>query len=283
MNKTKQIWANWDTQITLQPNYIFSSNNNNIEYSSMVTNTSNNNTLIDPQTGNTAEDNNITSFKTFNQQCGGDIDLTDLNSLELVQIQNAGLKNLNITGLSSLNDILCQNNNLKVLNCIDASDLKHLYCSGNQLETLNMNHANKLETLECQNNNLSDLLFSNEAPIKQLLCGNNNLKTLNVSGLKKLVFLDCSFNSLETLIGLKDLDITIDDIDKKIQHSYLDLKNRRHININNNNFSKLTLNSILSELPNNEHNFYWVIRIKGNPGSDTCDKSIATNKGWSVE
>jgi hypothetical protein len=49
---------------------------------------------------------------------------------------------------------------------------------------------------------------------------------------------------------------------------------------NNNQLSASALNALFSSLPTINEGDEGQIIINGNPGEDTCDKSIAINKGW---
>jgi hypothetical protein len=53
------------------------------------------------------------------------------------------------------------------------------------------------------------------------------------------------------------------------------------LNCSNNKFSETTLNALFETL-HNEAIDYKYIDIKGNQGTDTCDKTIAEEKGWEV-
>ena len=52
-------------------------------------------------------------------------------------------------------------------------------------------------------------------------------------------------------------------------------------NLQSNNFDGDTLNSIMNRLPTTDGTS-CKLTITGNPGVDTCDITIAENKGWTV-
>lgn len=55
----------------------------------------------------------------------------------------------------------------------------------------------------------------------------------------------------------------------------------------NNNLISAALNKIFADLPQgkrlSDYPYKSKIYIYGNPGTDTCDKSIAEKKGWKVK
>ncbi len=54
----------------------------------------------------------------------------------------------------------------------------------------------------------------------------------------------------------------------------------RTIEIDRNNFSAEALNNLFKSLPQHEEGYQASLYISNNPGAETCDKSIAENKGW---
>lgn len=61
-----------------------------------------------------------------------------------------------------------------------------------------------------------------------------------------------------------------------------------HLTCHNNKLSASALNKIFDDLPQGKkvNDGYYnqsTIYIYNNPGTNTCDKSIATNKGWRVQ
>ena len=98
----------------------------------------------------------------------------------------------------------------------------------------------------------------------------NDLTTLDVSGLKALEYLECDYNNLTSL-----------DIKGCSSLTYVDCSH--------NKLSAEALNEIFNDLP---QGITWtdkygdklqsIIYFDRNPGSNTCDKSIAEKKGWKV-
>ena len=96
-------------------------------------------------------------------------------------------------------------------------------------------------------------------------CSNTGLTSLNVSGATALKKLDCSENRLTSL-----------DVSKNTA-----LKTLRCMN---NLIGPASLNDLFGTLNNNPlpPNERKDIIISGNPGRETCNKNIATEKGWEV-
>ena len=109
--------------------------------------------------------------------------------------------------------------------------------------------------------NLSSLEINEKSSLTTLYCSHTGLSDLDVSGCDALNELDCSFNQL----------------------SRLDMRNNIHLNIlycQSNLLSAEALNALFNSLHQNTG--YKIIYIGDNPGTATCDQSIATNKGWIV-
>ena len=93
-------------------------------------------------------------------------------------------------------------------------------------------------------------------------CSNNQLTGLDVSKNPSLTSLDCSNNQLTALDMSKNTALT-------------------WLSVSDNLFTSLALNSLFESL----HNLPptpKIIFVDNNPGSSTCDPSIAENKAWTV-
>jgi Leucine-rich repeat (LRR) protein len=279
MSTINPLWSNWDKNITTTPDYIFNSKEGeSVEWE------------VADNSLNTPSRNNLISFKTYDQKCKGDVNLNDCSLLEFVEIQNAQLENLNVEGLNNLSHLdlqnnslkdlnannlqslkllLCQNNSLSSLNTNGLFNLTHLHCYNNNLTELNLLELANLQSLDCQNNNLNQLNVSNNTQLFRLLCNHNALTSLDISSLTNLEMLNCSSNLIEgNLTGLSAIN-----------------RDRVGIDITKNNMSVENLNQIFEQLPNNptQGKENWVLVIQENPGTEDCDKTIATNKGWTIK
>lgn len=125
--------------------------------------------------------------------------------------------------------------------------IKEFYCY-DVLTYLDVSKCTALTKLSCSDNNLTSLDVSKNTALTELSCGGNNLTSLDVSKNTALTELWC----------------------------------------HNNNLSADALNKIFNDLPqgkkvNDGYYSQSTIYIYNNPGTNTCDKSIATNKGWRVQ
>ena len=117
-----------------------------------------------------------------------------------------------------------------------------------------------IKYLGCAGNNLTSLNVSGCTALTELDCYYNNLTSLDVSGCTALTGLDCAGNNLTSL-----------DVSGCTALTELDCLG--------NNLTSSALNQIFRDLPQVTSGY---IHIYDNPGSETCDKSIAENKGWYV-
>jgi Leucine-rich repeat (LRR) protein len=121
--------------------------------------------------------------------------------------------------------------------------LEYLDCEDDyQLISLIVSGCTALHELNCYNNQLTSLDVSSCTALHELSCYNNQLTSLNVSGCMALAYLDCDDNQLTTA----------------------------------------ALNTVFTALPDRATGFYSSIYIYNNPGTGTCNRAIAENKGWSV-
>jgi hypothetical protein len=127
-----------------------------------------------------------------------------------------------------------------------ADNLIRITCddSGNgyHITHLNIAQATKLQALYCRNNELTDLDISQNTALRYLYCYGNNLTSITASP---------AITSLFEYIDCKD-----------------------------NQLSASALNALFSDLPTTTAG--GRIYIRNNPGTATCDPSIAAAKGWTV-
>ena len=152
----------------------------------------------------------------------------------------------------------------------DCNSLVGIDLCGNDLTSLDVSGLTALEYLDCRFNGLTSLDVSGLTALEYLDCRSNDLSTLNLKGCSALKELDCSNNDLTTLdvSGLAALE---------------------SLNCGSNDLSAEALNQIFKNLPQGKtfedkygNTKQSTIDIYGNPGKDTCDKSIAEKKGWEI-
>lgn len=178
------------------------------------------------------------------------------------------LTKLDVSKCPALVNLYCCYNNISSLDVSKCSALTKLRCDENNLTSLDVSKCTALTELHCGVNNLTSLDVSKCTALTILSCGNNNLTSLNVSKCTALTELHCSSNNLTSL-----------DISKNTALTFL--------NCRDNNLSASALNKIFNDLPKgkkwDEYGGQSTISIGNNLGTNTCDKSIAENKGWSVQ
>jgi hypothetical protein len=141
--------------------------------------------------------------------------------------------------------------------------IKGIFCFDNQITSLNVNNISKLKTLDVLKNRIKNIDVSNNPELSELNCTWNQLKNLDVSKNTLLENLSCENNQL------KSLDVSNN---KKLMSVFL----------RSNQLNDKQLNLFFETLHNNKI-FKKTIFIGGNPGTDKCDISIATKKGWIVD
>lgn len=149
---------------------------------------------------------------------------------------------------------------LRFYNC---SKFTNLECYSNQLLSLDISGCSDLVKINCWDNQLSYLDVSKCTALKQLACGRNSLTSLDVSKCSKLIRLNCDENALIALDVSKCMVLI-------------------SLNCNNNQLSTSALNSLFKSLPKRNPDDEAVITCYNNSGFETCDKTIATRKGWRV-
>ena len=110
------------------------------------------------------------------------------------------------------------------------------------------------------------------------------LTKINVSKNLNLEFIQVSYSQLTSLDVSKNINLQQLVFDRN-QLTELDVSNNPElfeINCGYNKFTSNSLNALFESLHSNEFSHGKEISIAGNPGTDTCDVSIAENKGWTV-
>jgi hypothetical protein len=154
-----------------------------------------------------------------------------------------GLTSLTISGCAAFYDLWCANNKLTSLDVSKCTALQTLWCGNNQLTALDVSKCPMLEMLDCESNQLTTLDISKCPMLQELHCRERLLTSLDVSKCTALQGLDCAGNQL----------------------------------------TATALNTVFMALPNRTAaDDYGSIYITFNPGSNTCNRAIAENKGWHV-
>ena len=181
--------------------------------------------------------------------------ITRLNCFGMYYVTSLDLsRNTKLTSLWLLS------NQLTSLDLSRNTALTILNCGSNQLTRLDLSRNTALTYLQCEHNRLTSLDVSRNTALTELNCDINLLTSLDVSKNTKLTSLSCGNNQLTNL-----------DVSKNTALTYLDC--------GVNNLQVDALNTLFHSLPVVSSG---VIRIGSNPGTEACDRSIATTKGWRV-
>jgi hypothetical protein len=129
------------------------------------------------------------------------IDLTTLENLTTLDVQNCGLLELDVTKNTKLTNLACSNNALTQLNVSKNTALVKLYCSDNKLPRIGVTANTLLKELNIANNLLSALNVRN----------NTALTYLNVDNNADLTMVDVQYNTALKYLSADGLAIT--DID----------------------------------------------------------------------
>ena len=178
---------------------------------------------------------------------------------------SANLISLDVSENSALQQLQCSSNkNLTNITFGSNLSLSHLECNYNSLTSLDVSKATSLINLFCSNNQLSELDLSKNINLEYIQCTDNQLTALDLSKNINLEMIQCQNNKLTEL-----------DFSKNI--------NLGSIECQNNLFSAEAFNRLFRTLNDISAVYrYKGISIKGNPGTDSCDRSIAENRDWNV-
>ena len=203
----------------------------------------------------------ITPNNTLQQlNCSGNqlstLDVSGCSALTTLWCGNNQLSTLNVTGCDMLTILWCGNNRLSNVDLSGCSAMEVLYCTNNQITNLNIADCRVLAGIYCSNNLLSSLDISGFSAFEGLYCANNQLISLKVRGVVSLKGLTCK-NNLLTSLDLSGTSVA-------------------GLNCESNELQTSALNALFETLPSTDGTLY----INGNPGSDYCNKDVATLKGW---
>ncbi|MBL6874884.1 MAG: hypothetical protein ISR02_05345 [Flavobacteriales bacterium] len=141
---------------------------------------------------------NLTELKIENNNVTN-LDLSQNNSLVLVDAENNNLVSINLVSNVSLSYLDCSNNQLNNLDISQNTSLATLWCGGNPLGSLDVNQNTLLTDLNCSYNLLTSLDLSQNTLLTNLYCAYNQLTNLNLSNNSQLARLECYDNMLSSL------------------------------------------------------------------------------------
>lgn len=230
----------------------------------------------------------IDAIHSFTQTRGHTIKVT--GKLTGLDCRENELTSLDASKCRSLQELSCPYNILTSLNVNKCAALTYLWCGGNELTALDVSKCTALTGLICDGNELTSLDVSKCTALTGLDCGYNQLTSLDVSKCTALTGLECNDNELTSLDVSKCMALTrlwcggnkLTSLDISKCTALTRLK------CDDNSFSSDALNKIFNDLPKGKtweeynHEYQSTIYINGNPGTETCNKSIFENKGWKL-
>jgi len=245
-----------------------------------------------------------------------DLDYSLIPNLEELRCNNADITSLDLRNNPSLITLDCDDNtglvsldfsNNLLLDYIDlggcesltsldisaSTGLTYINCYDTSLDFLDVNHLTNLDYLKIGGDNFTG--FDVQLPsLTTFQIKSPLISEINLSSLSGLNVFACTYSSGITSIDLSActgalravyitncpyFNDTISGIDNLNVYSPYS----KEVSVKTNNLSAANLNAIMTDLPatggvGNVHYFWY----GGNPGTATCDPTIATNKGWNA-
>jgi len=210
------------------------------------------------------------------------LDVSKNTALTYLNFSNNQLSTLDVSKNTALTSLWCSNNQLSALDLSKNTAMETLSCFSNPLSTLDVSKNTALTYLACTNNQLSALDVSKNTALVTLYCNNNQLSALDVSQNTALTNLQCYINPLSALdVSQNTALITLYCYFNQL--SALDVSKNTALTAlrcQSNQFDVAALNALFGTLHDNAGS--KTISIANNPGTSTCDQTIATAKGWTV-
>ena len=191
------------------------------------------------------------------------LDVSRNNVLTLLDCSSSMFKELDLSKNTALKELYCGFIPLSRLDVSKNTALTVLSCHSCQLSSLDVSKNIALTYLDCSFNQFTNLDVSKNTALINLLCRSNQLKNLDVSKNTALESLWCGKNQLT------GLDVSMNTALGVLYCMY-------------NQLSAAALNALFGTSHSNTISGK-VISVFGNPGADTCNPGIATEKGWKVE
>ena len=166
---------------------------------------------------------------------------------------------IKITG-ENITSLTCVSQNVTNLD-LNVPTLTYLDVRCNELTTLDVSRNQALISLDCCSNNLTTLDLSKNQALGDLYCGGNSLTTVDISKNTALRYLNCDRGQLTSLDASNNIALGC-------------------LICNDNQLSAEALNALFRTLNSNDIVGGKMIVWVGNPGENTCDRSIAEKKGW---
>ena len=211
---------------------------------------------------------------------------TGLSSLLSLSLENNQLTSFSGTGLSTLTTLYLGSNQLTSFSGTGLSSLMNLFLTNNQLTSFSGTGLSSLLSLSLENNQLTSFSGTGLSTLTTLYLGSNQLTSFSGTGLSSLTNLFLNTNQLTTFDGtglssLTGLYIRNNQL-TSIDGGGMELSDMYYYysgsDFRANDLSASALNAFFTTLGDAA----GVLMVGGNPGSATCDPTIATDKGYTV-
>ena len=187
------------------------------------------------------------------------LDVSKNSALEVLYCHHNQLTSIDLSKNVALTFLDCRWNPLKSFDVSKNTALIELWCTYTEIKSLDLSKNIALTKLFCGTNELTSLDVSKNIALTDFECDDNQLTSLDISNNTALEWFDCSGNQISNLL---------------ISNSNAP----ETFKCFSNNLSATSLNTIFEMLPNKTG---WLL-ISGNPGTSSCNASIAINKGWTI-
>jgi uncharacterized protein YjdB len=222
---------------------------------------------------------------------------------------DASLTSLDLSNNTKLQDLILPYNPLTSLDLSHCTDLEAVLLQEcTSLASLNINGCAKLRSINCTRAKMPSLDFSTCPMITIITCGNNpeltslqvagqtflttlngdncaKLASLNLNGctaLKNAQLSKCDLSSL-TVAGCTALEMLICDQNKLTALDLTGLSNLWSLDVSSNLLTATAIDALFGSLNNATLGSAKTVVVRNNSGSATCNETIATGKGWTVQ
>lgn len=206
------------------------------------------------------------------------LNLSNCSGLTSFGLNQTNVNSLNVSGCVGLTELDCSQNKLTTFSMLNNTSIDSIYCDNPNITNINVSGCLMLATLRCNSSpllssynitgcNISDISFQNTGLTSAHF---TSCVDVNIQGspIESFIANNCGINRVNIASAvLSSLSLTNDS-------------NLHFININNSLLTASQLNDIFTSLPTRSGD--GEIDLMYSTGADTCDASIAENKGWTV-
>lgn len=208
---------------------------------------------------------NLRELYCKNQSQLTTLDLKSCDNLRILNITGSGVNLLDLKKENKLDSLVITNTQIEAFDCTYIGNIQQLAIGNNSFESdiQNIPSLKRLKTLSVEGN-IKDThlnLIQNDS-LQTVSLTNTNMATMNLSQLKFLKSI--LIGGCNCLSAIKIAE------NPQLKNLHL---------VNNPSLSAQQLNAMFTALPA-AGDVSRIITLKGNGGDDTCDRSIATRKGW---